>query len=79
MKFFSYGHQNITQEDINAVVEVLKSDYLTQGPALEAFEKAVCDYVGVKHAVACSNGTAALHLAIIASGLIKVSFLVNPS
>lgn len=79
MKFFSYGHQNITQEDINAVVEVLKSDYLTQGPALEAFEKAVCDYVGVKHAVACSNGTAALHLAIIASGLKKGDLGIAPA
>lgn len=79
MKFFSYGHQNITQDDINAVVEVLKSDYLTQGPALEKFEKAVCDYVGVKHAIACSNGTAALHLAVMASGLSEGDLGIAPA
>lgn len=62
MKPISYGRQHITDEDIKAVVEVLKSDFLTQGPVIAKFEKAFAEYVGVKYAVAVSNGTAALHL-----------------
>ncbi len=61
-----YGRQNITQEDINAVVETLHSDYLTQGPKIAEFEKAFAKYVGSKYAVAVANGTAALHLCAIA-------------
>jgi dTDP-4-amino-4,6-dideoxygalactose transaminase len=61
-----YGRQNITQEDINAVVEVLKSDYLTQGPKIADFEQAFAEYVGSKYAVAVANGTAALHLCTLA-------------
>jgi UDP-4-amino-4,6-dideoxy-N-acetyl-beta-L-altrosamine transaminase len=61
-----YGRQNITQEDINAVVETLKSDFLTQGPAIATFEKAFAEYIGVKYAVAVNNGTAALHLCTMA-------------
>ncbi|MBN1185621.1 MAG: UDP-4-amino-4,6-dideoxy-N-acetyl-beta-L-altrosamine transaminase [Bacteroidales bacterium] len=57
-----YGRQNITQEDIDAVVEVLKSDWLTQGPKIKEFEAAFARYIGVKYAIAVSNGTAALHL-----------------
>ena len=57
-----YGRQNITQSDIDAVVEVLKSDYLTQGPKVKEFEDAFAQYVGAEYAVAVSNGTAALHL-----------------
>jgi UDP-4-amino-4,6-dideoxy-N-acetyl-beta-L-altrosamine transaminase len=64
-----YGKQNITQEDINAVIEVLKSDYLTQGPKIEEFEKEFAKYVGSKYAVAVSNGTAALHLCNLALGV----------
>lgn len=64
-----YGRQNITDDDINAVVEVLKSDYLTQGPKIAEFEKAFAKYVGSKYAVAVSNGTAALHLNAIALGV----------
>lgn len=64
-----YGKQNITEEDIQAVIEVLKSDYLTQGPMVEKFEQAFADYVGSKYAVAVSNGTAALHLACMALDL----------
>jgi perosamine synthetase len=56
-----YGRQSIDDDDIRAVVDVLKSDWLTNGPNVEAFEKAVAEYVGVKYAVAFSNGTAALH------------------
>lgn len=61
-----YGRQHITEDDIKAVVEVLKSDFLTQGPAVPAFEKAFAEYVGSKYAVAVANGTAALHLCAIA-------------
>ena len=64
-----YGRQNITQEDINAVVETLHSDYLTQGPKIAEFEKAFAKYVGSKYAVAVANGTAALHLCAIALGV----------
>lgn len=61
-----YGRQNITEEDITAVVEALKSDYLTQGPRIASFEKAFAKYTGAKYAAAVSNGTAALHLNAIA-------------
>lgn len=61
-----YSRQHITEEDIEAVVAVLNSDYLTTGPTVKAFETAFADYVGAKYAVAVSNGTAALHLAAIA-------------
>lgn len=64
-----YGRQSITQEDIDAVTEVLKSDYLTQGPRILEFEKAFAHYVGSEYAVAVSNGTAALHLNVLALGL----------
>jgi UDP-4-amino-4,6-dideoxy-N-acetyl-beta-L-altrosamine transaminase len=61
-----YGKQNITQDDINAVVDALGHDFLTQGPAVAAFEQAFAQYVGSKYAVACANGTAALHLCTLA-------------
>jgi len=61
-----YGRQNITDDDIKAVVEVLKSDWLTQGPNIKKFEDAFAKYVGSKYAIAVSNGTAALHLNAIA-------------
>jgi len=66
MKAIPYGRQHITNDDIKAVVEVLKSDYLTQGPAILEFEEAFTSYIGSKYAVAVSNGTAALHLCAIA-------------
>lgn len=65
-KVIPYGRQNITQEDINVVIEALQSDYLTQGPKILEFEKAFADYVGSTYAVAVSNGTAALHLCALA-------------
>lgn len=67
--YIPYGRQHITQKDINAVVDVLRSDWLTQGPTLEQFEKSVADYCGAKYAVAVSNATAALHLAAMAAGI----------
>ena len=64
-----YGRQSIDEEDIQRVVEVLRSDWLTTGPMVEKFEQAVGEFVGVKHAVAVSNGTAALHAAMAAAGI----------
>lgn len=64
-----YGRQSVDEADIAAVVEVLRGDWLTQGPTVEHFEEAVADYVGARHAVAFSSGTAALHGACAASGL----------
>jgi UDP-4-amino-4,6-dideoxy-N-acetyl-beta-L-altrosamine transaminase len=61
-----YGRQHITEEDINAVVKSLQSDFLTQGPTIEAFERNFAEYIGSKYAVAVSNGTAALHLSALA-------------
>lgn len=65
-KIIPYGKQDITHADIDAVVETLKSDYLTQGPKIAEFEKAFAEYIGCKYAVAVSNGTAALHLCAMA-------------
>lgn len=64
-----YGRQHITQADIDAVVNVLQSDFLTQGPKVPAFERAVVEKVGAKHAVAVNSGTSALHVACLALGL----------
>jgi UDP-4-amino-4,6-dideoxy-N-acetyl-beta-L-altrosamine transaminase len=64
-----YGRQNINEADIKAVEDVLRSDFLTQGPAIECFEKAVADYTGSKYAVAVSNATIGLHIACLAAGL----------
>lgn len=61
-----YGRQNITDEDIQSVVDVLKGEYLTQGPQIKLFEDAFAQYIGSKYAVAVSNGTAALHLCALA-------------
>ena len=65
-KAIPYGRQSIDQADIDAVVEALKADYLTQGPRIKAFEDAFAIYVGAKYAVAVANGTAALHLCALA-------------
>ena len=65
-KVIPYGRQTITDADIEAVVTVLKSDYLTQGPSIAEFEKKFAEYVGAKYAVALANGTAALHLCAMA-------------
>lgn len=62
MEAIPYGRQHITDEDIKAVIETLKSDYLTQGPRIAEFEEAFAAYIGSKYAIAISNGTAALHL-----------------
>ena len=77
MNAIPYGRQNITEEDIDAVVSALKSDFLTQGPRIEAFESAFSDYIGCKYAVAVSNGTAALHLCALALGVDKKSNVIT--
>ncbi|MBN2689850.1 MAG: UDP-4-amino-4,6-dideoxy-N-acetyl-beta-L-altrosamine transaminase [Gammaproteobacteria bacterium] len=64
--YIPYGHQDITENDIAAVVDVLRSDWLTQGPAVEKFEKELSTYCKVPFAIAVANGTAALHLACLA-------------
>lgn len=64
-----YGKQWIEEDDIQAVIDVLRSDYLTTGPKIQEFERTVADYVGAKYAVAIANGTAALHAACFAAGI----------
>jgi UDP-4-amino-4,6-dideoxy-N-acetyl-beta-L-altrosamine transaminase len=69
MNSIPYGRQNITQEDIQAVIETLQSDFLTQGPKIAEFENDFAQYVDARYAVAVSNGTAALHLSTMAVGV----------
>lgn len=71
MAIIPYGRQDINQADIDAVVEVLRSDFLTQGPAVPVFERAVAKYCGADHAVAVNSATSALHIACLALGLGK--------
>lgn len=66
-----YGKQNITQEDLDTVVETLQSDFLTQGPKVQEFELAFADYVNAEYAVAVNNATSGLHLSVLALGLLK--------
>lgn len=68
-KQIPYGRQDINQEDIDKVVEILRSDFLTQGPVVPAFENAVAKYCGAKHAVAVNSATSALHIACLAMGI----------
>lgn len=73
--FIPYGRQHITQADIEAVVDVLHSDFLTQGSRVPAFEQAVCDYTGAKYGVAVNSATSALHIACLALGLRQSDWL----
>jgi len=75
-KAIPYGKQEITPEDIQAVVETLQSDFLTQGPKIAEFESEFAKYVGSKYAIAVSNGTAALHLAVISLGLQENEYVI---
>ncbi|MGS0682082.1 UDP-4-amino-4,6-dideoxy-N-acetyl-beta-L-altrosamine transaminase [Shewanella sp. 125m-7] len=70
-----YGKQDISQADIDAVVDVLKSDFLTQGPQVPAFEQAVCDYSGAAFGVAVNSATSALHIACLALGVGSVDIV----
>lgn len=69
MKTYSYGKQSIALSDIIEVVKTLRSPWLTQGPKVAEFEKKICEYTGAKYAVAVANGTAALHIAMLALGV----------
>src|SRR5688572_19365637 len=64
-----YGRQDISEADIQAVVDVLRSDFLTQGPAVPAFEQTLEAYTGARHAVAVNSATSALHIACLAAGV----------
>ncbi|MGQ9368785.1 UDP-4-amino-4,6-dideoxy-N-acetyl-beta-L-altrosamine transaminase [Azospirillum sp. ST 5-10] len=77
--FLPYGHQAVDEDDIAAVAAVLRSDFLTQGPAVVAFEQALAARVGARHAVTCANGTAALHLAYLSLGLGPGDAVVVPT
>ena len=68
-KFIPYGRQDITEEDIEAVIKVLRSDFLTQGPSIPAFEEKLCNYTGTKYSVAVNSCTSALHIACLALNL----------
>lgn len=67
MKIIPYGRQSIDSADIDAVIDILRGDWLTCGPTVEQFERQLADYCGAKHVIAVSNGTAALHLALLAA------------
>ena len=71
MKIIPYGRQDINQADIDAVIDVLRSDFLTQGPVVPAFETAIADYCGAQYAVAVNSATSALHIACLALGVGK--------
>lgn len=77
--FLPYGRQQIDAEDEQAVLEVLRGDWLTTGPTVEAYEKAVAERVGAHYAIACSSGTAGLHMAAMALGLDFGDVVVVPS
>ncbi|MBB3890653.1 UDP-4-amino-4,6-dideoxy-N-acetyl-beta-L-altrosamine transaminase [Phenylobacterium haematophilum] len=74
-----YGRQTIEEDDIAAVAQALRGDFLTTGPTVEAFETAFAQKVGAQHAVACSNGTAALHLAMLALEVQEGEVVIAPS
>ncbi len=76
--FIPYGRQSIDQDDIQAVIDVLQSDYLTTGPSVARFEADVCAFTGAKYGVAVSNGTAALHAAMHALGISKGDEVIVP-
>ena len=77
-KHISYSRQTIDDSDIQTVTEVLKSNFLSQGPKIREFETALRDYLNVKHAIVCSNGTSALHLSYLASELQGATVFTTP-
>ena len=77
--FLPYGRQTIEDDDVAAVAAALRDDFLTTGPRVEAFEDAFADFVGARYAVACSNGTAALHLAMLALDVQPGEVCIVPS
>lgn len=79
MKFIPYGRQNIDRNDIQAVVQALRSPFITQGPAIARFEQTIAKAVGAKYAVAVSNGTVALHIAYLAAGIKPGDEVIMPA
>ncbi|OGX34110.1 MAG: UDP-4-amino-4,6-dideoxy-N-acetyl-beta-L-altrosamine transaminase [Omnitrophica WOR_2 bacterium RIFCSPLOWO2_02_FULL_50_19] len=77
MRTIPYGHQKIDKKDVEAVIRVLKSDRITQGPMIREFEEALCGYTGAKYAVCVSSGTAALHIACLAAGLKQADEIIT--
>lgn len=77
-KIIPYGKHDINKEDIRSVIKVLQSDFLTQGPIIEKFEKEFAKYVGAKHAVSVSNGTSALHLSMLAMNISPKDKVITP-
>src|SRR5579871_288526 len=77
--FLNYGRQAIGEDDIAAVVDVLRGDWLTTGPAVERFEAALREETGAEHAVVCNSGTAALYLAARAAGLKPGDSVIVPA
>ena len=75
----AYGRQTIEDDDIEAVAQALRADFLTTGPKVEAFEQAFAETVGARHAIACANGTAALHLAMLALDVQPGEAVIAPS
>ena len=69
MKVYGYGRQSVDDRDISAVIEVLKSPFLTSGPKVKEFEQALCDYTGAKYCVAVNSATSGLHIAMLALGI----------
>ena len=67
--YLPYGQQQIDDHDIQAVIDILKGDFLTTGPTIQQFEEAIAKYVGANYAVSFSSGTAALHAACYAAGI----------
>ena len=78
-RFLPYGKQHINNNDIQSVIKVLKSNFITQGPNINKFEREFAKYVGVKYAVSCATGTAALHLSCLALGFNSKSSLITSS
>ena len=79
IKYLHYGQQHIEQDDIKAVVNVLKSQFLTTGPEVEKFEKKFQNFTGSKYALVCSNGSTALMLAFLGLGVDRHSTVIMPS
>ena len=79
MEIIPYSRQSISDEDISLVKKVISSDFLTQGPFIKKFENALESKLGVKHAVVCSNGTAALHLSYASCGINQESLGIVPA
>ena len=76
-RYLPYSRQNIDSSDIKKIIDVLKSDFITQGPNIVDFEKDFAKFVGAKYAVACATGTAALHLSCLALGINKKSKILT--